>query len=108
MSIKKNPPTDMVAWIMSTNEIGSPKPAQKSKPLPMPRRQAVSSSNLQSAGYREAEYKLYIRFRNSSSLYVYSAVPPRLWADFQRADSKGEFFHRRIDGVFDYEIKEPK
>ena len=74
----------------------------------MPRRHAVDSSHLQSAGYRPEEQKLYVKFLGDPRVFVYLNVPARVYSDFQRAESKGEFFARRVRDVFEFEIREPK
>jgi hypothetical protein len=89
-----------VSTIMTNDRIG--------RREPMPRRSAVDSTHIQSAGYRAEEQKLFVKFLGDPRIFVYSNVPARVYSDFQRAKSKGEFFARRIRDVFEFEIREPK
>ncbi len=61
---------------------------------------AVESSAISHIGYDDG--RLFIRFE-SSSTYIYFAVPQSVFHDFQAADSKGRFFDRRIRDRYRYQ-----
>lgn len=48
------------------------------------------SSNVDQAAYDWEREDLYVQFL-SGALYVYRAVPPQIWDDFQNSNSKGMF-----------------
>jgi hypothetical protein len=70
---------------------------------PMPRREAVDSSHIQSIGFRENQ--LFVKFKGTSSIYVYSNFPEDVFAHFRKADSMGEFFNQHIRGKFKFTVR---
>lgn len=56
----------------------------------------VESSNLESAGYDEEEKKLFLVFKNSSFIYIYSEFPAVVWGEFEESESKGKYFYAYI------------
>ena len=61
----------------------------------------VSSSAISSVGYDERKALLEVEFR-SGAVYDYLDVPPRVWKELQKADSKGRFVSRRIRDRYDF------
>ena len=55
-------------------------------------RDAVSSSNIMSAGYDPDSETLEIEFKGGA-VYQYYNVSQHLYDEFQSAPSKGQFFH---------------
>lgn len=55
-------------------------------------RDAVSSSNIMSAGYDPESETLEIEFKDGA-VYQYYNVSEHLYEQFQAASSKGQFFH---------------
>lgn len=55
--------------------------------------QRVSSSNVHSALYNEADRDFYVRFKRSGpdDIYVYENRSPNEWDDFRTAMSKGSW-----------------
>lgn len=62
-------------------------------------RNAIVSTHLVSAGYDRAAQILEIEFR-SGAVYRYVAVPPEIFADLMKAESKGRYFERNIRTKF--------
>ena len=58
-------------------------------------RDAVSSSNIMSAGYDHESETLEIEFHNGA-VYQYYNVSAHLYEQFQSAPSKGQFFNMYI------------
>ena len=58
----------------------------------------VNSSNVDSVGYDEAFGRLYAVFLGGAC-YVYSDVPPDVWAALLAAASKGAFFYDVVRGA---------
>lgn len=58
-------------------------------------RDAVSSSNIMSAGYDLGSETLEIEFKDGA-VYQYYNVSPHLYEQFQSASSKGQFFNLYI------------
>ena len=65
----------------------------------MPKWIGVTSSNLQAVAYERGN--LYIRF-NTGAMYVYYDVPIEVAQALLDAESKGQFLHNEIKGVYDY------
>jgi len=63
----------------------------------------VDSSNLQAVGYDLAEHSLYVRF-HSGRLYRYSRVPPLIYEELMKSESKGKFFDTQVRNVLAFEI----
>lgn len=60
----------------------------------------VSSSNLSSVGYDEADQVLEIEF-NGGSVYQYFDVPKRVHQDLMNAASHGKYFHQYVKDNYD-------
>lgn len=73
----------------------------KMKPNEFPMTPVENSSQILAYGYDEATRRLAVEF-HGGSLYHYADVPPKVWEEFQAAESKGTFLGRRIKGSFDY------
>ncbi|WP_122670378.1 KTSC domain-containing protein [Pseudomonas viridiflava] len=58
-------------------------------------RDAVSSSNIMSAGYDSASETMELEFKDGS-VYQYYNVSEHLYEQFKSAPSKGQFFHMYI------------
>lgn len=67
------------------------------------RRKAVTSTNLASVGYKKREKTLEIRFKSNGSVYQYKDVPEDVYNNLMSAESKGQFLHNNIRGVYQYE-----
>ncbi len=65
-------------------------------------REPVTSSMITAVGYDSQSAILEIEFRNGRA-YQYFDVPEFLYRGFMLADSKGEYFSRRIDNRFRFE-----
>ncbi len=61
---------------------------------------SVTSTAIRSIGFKDNE--LYVLF-NTNVLYVYAAVPPKVYKKFQAAKSKGGFFAKLIRGKYEFE-----
>lgn len=61
----------------------------------------VSSSNLSSVGYDEADQVLEIEF-NSGRVYQYFDVPKRAHQGLMGAASHGKYFHKYIEDNYNY------
>ena len=59
------------------------------------RRTQVTSSAISSVGYDEQASVLEVEFQ-SSAVYDYLDVPPKVYRDLLKASSKGSFVSRRI------------
>lgn len=63
---------------------------------------ATESKVMYAVGYDEPTQRLHVQMRSSKDarmpgqLYEYAPVPPRLYAEFEAAPSKGEFLNRVI------------
>jgi hypothetical protein len=62
----------------------------------------VESTTLASAGHDAQSTVLELQFRNGA-LYQYFGVPPRIYGDLMRADSKGGYFNHNIRGKYPYQ-----
>lgn len=62
----------------------------------------VESTTLRSAGHDARSTVLELQFRNGA-LYQYFGVPPRIYGDLLRADSKGGYFNQSIRGKYPYQ-----
>lgn len=63
---------------------------------------AVESSNIAAIGYLPSCLLLAVQFKSASAPYFYPNFPVQLWLDFNRADSKGSYFHRLIKSQFKF------
>ena len=61
--------------------------------------QPVTSSNLQAIGYDESYGVLAIEFR-AGTIYLFGAVPRRIFEELRIAPSLGRFFVRNIRGRY--------
>ena len=59
----------------------------------------VESSMIHAAGYDEATKELEIIF-NSGHIYRYRDVPQRVFDELLAAESKGQFMHANVLGVY--------
>ena len=64
-------------------------------------RQSVSSKNVASIGYDEANQTLEIGFL-SGPVYQYYNVPSSLHQQMMQASSKGKFLHQYIKNAYPY------
>lgn len=62
----------------------------------------VSSSNIESVGYDEANEEVYVKFLNGS-LYKYKGVPKWDYLGLLEASSTGSYLHRNFKNVYSYE-----
>lgn len=62
----------------------------------------VSSSNIESIGYDEANQEVFVRFLNHT-LYKYKGVPQHEFDNFRNAPSQGSYLHRNFKNVYPYE-----
>ena len=64
----------------------------------------VSSSDVQSIGYDEANQLLYVRFIKGNSLYCYHVVPSAEFYGLQNAASVGGYLNENIKkGSYSYQ-----
>lgn len=68
----------------------------------LPRMEPVDSEAIAAMGYDPPSRTLYLRFR-SGGLYAYVDVAPEVFDGLRAAESKGRFFHERIDGPYRFE-----
>lgn len=66
--------------------------------------QKVKSSNLEEVGYDKENKILYIRFIGGG-LYSYHPVSRGTFHRFQKAESKGKFFHQHIKSSDHYKVQ---
>jgi hypothetical protein len=59
----------------------------------------VESSSLAKLAYDTQRALLQVEFRDGS-IYQFCGVPPQIYEDLLRADSKGAYFNRHIRGSF--------
>lgn len=64
----------------------------------------VDSSMMNAVGYDESSKTLMIVF-NSGKTYEYADVPAEVFAALLAADSKGQFFHDELDGLYSYRLR---
>lgn len=65
-------------------------------------REAVSSSNIASVGYDEANSILEVEFINGS-VYEYFDVPEHVYREFMGCGSLGAYLNSRIRGQYRYQ-----
>ena len=65
------------------------------------RREAVSSSNIESIGYDEESMTLEVEFR-SGMIYQYFDVPFGIHEQLMGASSHGEFLASQVKGTYRY------
>ncbi len=59
------------------------------------------SSNISQIGYDRDTSVLEVEFNNGGT-YLYYDVPESVWEEFKGADSKGQFLHQQIKGMYRY------
>lgn len=62
----------------------------------------MSSSNLRSVGYDEAERILEIEF-HGGQVYRFYGVPPHVYRQLMTASSHGKYFHANVKDRYPYE-----
>ncbi len=62
---------------------------------------AVDSSNIERIAYNPPTKEMFIEFGHGG-VYKYTRVSRRTFNSFKDASSKGEYFHSKIKGKFDY------
>lgn len=63
----------------------------------------IMSSNIRSADYNRTKRELSMVFVNRPRwVYVYYNVSPRIWTEFVRSQSKGQYFSDVIRDNFSY------
>lgn len=62
----------------------------------------VSSSNVESIGYDEANQILYVSFLNGST-YIYKGVSQYEFDGLLNSPSVGSYLHRNIKNIYPYE-----
>ena len=60
-----------------------------------------NSTNVKAAKYCPMTNTLTVKF-SGEGVYLYSALPPSVYRDFCRAESKGRFISKRIKGAYPY------
>lgn len=61
----------------------------------------VESEAIDEIAYHTERASLFVRFVHGG-WYTYFAVPPRVYENFLRAESKGRFFHEQIRDHYPY------
>ena len=63
----------------------------------------INSSNIKTADYDKGKKELSLTFINRPRLvYTYYKVSPKVWVDFIRSVSKGQYFANNIKDVYNY------
>ena len=63
----------------------------------------IISSNIRTASYDRKNRQLRMTFINRPRwVYIYYKVPPNIWVEFVRSDSKGQYFSQIIRDRFQY------
>lgn len=65
-------------------------------------REVVTSSSIRSLGYDARTQTLEVEFV-SGAVYRYASVPPEVWSELRRAESKGRYFQARVRDHFEAE-----
>ncbi|MYD97524.1 MAG: KTSC domain-containing protein [Gammaproteobacteria bacterium] len=68
----------------------------------LPAIRGVESSSVSAVGYDPMTRRLYLRFVGSGNAYLYHDVPPAVFDDLMRAESKGGFVNAMIKGSYDF------
>ena len=63
------------------------------------RRMRVESTTVRSMGYQRRSRILEIEFQ-SGAVYQYVAVPSRVYEEFRKAESKGQYFNGEIRDAY--------
>lgn len=64
--------------------------------MPMPALRSVDSTCVARIGYDEKGEEVFVEYHGSPQVYGYRSVPARVYAEFERADSKGTFVNQVI------------
>lgn len=62
------------------------------------------SSNLAAGSYDPQTREMTITF-NSGDTYVYTNVPPDVWAGLKSSPSPGKYFFRQVRNLYSYEAQ---
>lgn len=63
----------------------------------------IVSSNIKTADYDRVKRELRMTFINRPRwVYIYYKVPPRIWVEFVKSNSKGQYFSDIIRGNYQY------
>ena len=63
----------------------------------------IVSSNIKTADYNRTKKELTMTFINRPRwVYIYYKVPPRIWIEFVRSSSKGQYFSEIIRNTFPF------
>lgn len=63
----------------------------------------IVSSNIKTAGYDRTKRELKMTFINRPRwLYIYYNVSPKIWVEFVRSQSKGQYFSEIIKSTFKF------
>ena len=62
------------------------------------------SNALDGFGYDQARRQLEVRFKHGKT-YVYLNVPPAVFEQMQKAESKGRFVTEHVKGAFEFQDK---
>ena len=63
----------------------------------------IVSSNIRTASYDRKNRQLQMTFINRPRwVYIYYKVPPNIWVEFVKSDSKGQYFSQIIRDRFQY------
>lgn len=64
--------------------------------MPVPVLRSVDSTCVARMGYDGNGEEVLVEYHGSSQIYGYGSVPPRVYDEFERADSKGTFVNEVI------------
>lgn len=63
----------------------------------------IVSSNIKTADYNRTKRELRLTFINRPRwVYIYYKVPPRIWVEFVKSNSKGQYFSDIIRDNYQY------
>lgn len=63
----------------------------------------IVSSNIKTADYDRVKRELRMTFINRPRwVYIYYKVPPRIWVEFVKSNSKGQYFSDIIRDNYQY------
>ena len=96
----------LCAWVgaLALPAIGAPAAAGPSAVI---ERMPVESSSLVSIGFAKQARILEIEFR-SGAIYRYLGVPPTVFEEMKKAESKGRYFAQSIRGKYEFRRIEPE
>lgn len=61
----------------------------------------VRSTAIRRIGYDASTMRMYIDFEDSDPIYTFCRVPERVFRDFVRARSIGQYYHQHIKDRYD-------